>query len=296
MITFGGATSFVANLISNVVAFREGSVNQRLTTTMAMSTSRVILKTRIDGTSYAAACQQILDWISTGQAAYVVAANVHVVMTAYWHQSYQQIINGANLVTPDGMPLVWGLRLLGLRQQDRVYGPDLMLALCCQVAQEGIPIYLYGGTDATLEKLQNHLRYLFPNIVIVGAYSPPFRPLTSAEEVEDIERIKQTGAKLIFVGLGCPKQEVRMARHYQKLPTVIVGVGAAFNFHSKEVAQAPRWLMPLGLEWGYRFIQEPRRLWKSYLFNNPIFVILFALQLVHHLLLQMLADRTPPPT
>ncbi|BFM38775.1 WecB/TagA/CpsF family glycosyltransferase [Synechocystis sp. LKSZ1] len=259
-----------------------------------MPTSRVILKTRIDGTSYEMACQQILDWICTSQASYVVAANVHVVMTAYWQPTYQQVINEANLVTPDGMPLVWGLRLLGLHQQDRVYGPDLMLALCRQAAQQNIPIYLYGGTDKTLEKLQDYLRQLLPGLDITGAYSPPFRPLTFAEEAKDIERIRQAGAKLIFVGLGCPKQEIWMARHYRQLTAVMIGVGAAFNFHSGEVAQAPRWLMPLGLEWAYRLIREPRRLWRRYLFNNPIFVILFVLQLVHHLLSQMLAGSNPP--
>ncbi|MGI0489951.1 WecB/TagA/CpsF family glycosyltransferase [Pantanalinema rosaneae CENA516] len=242
--------------------------------------SRSILGTRIDATSYEDACDRIQTWALANRSCYVVAANVHVVMTAYWQRSYQQVINSAALVTSDGMPLVWGLRLLGIRHQPRVYGPDLMLAWCDRAAKVGLPIYLYGSTDETLQNLQSHLERRFPGLSIAGRHAPPFRPMTIEEEQADIDRIQASGAPVVFVGLGCPKQEEWMARQQHQLPAVMIGVGAAFSFHSGEVSQAPRWMMAWGLEWLYRFTQEPQRLWQRYLINNPTFVLLFGWQLV----------------
>lgn len=242
---------------------------------------RSIIGTRLDATSYQDACDRIQSWVEDNLSCYIVAANVHVVMMGYWHKTYRRLINSANLVTPDGMPLVWGLRLLGIKQQNRVYGPDLMLACCDRAARSQIPIYLYGGTEKTLIRLQANLQQRFPNLIIAGSYSPPFRPLSEDEEAADRERISQSGAKLVFVGLGCPKQEQWMARQQGKLTAVMLGVGAAFSFHSGEVAQAPRWLMKIGLEWLYRLLKEPRRLWQRYLINNPSFLLLFALQLLN---------------
>jgi N-acetylglucosaminyldiphosphoundecaprenol N-acetyl-beta-D-mannosaminyltransferase len=209
-----------------------------------------------------------------------VAANVHVVMSAYWNRSFQKIVNAAALVTPDGMPLVLGLRLLGNKKQSRVYGPDLMLAWCERAAQLQIPIYLYGGTEQTLEKLRYNLEQRFPGLEIAGSHAPPFRPLSLDEEAADIARIQASGAPVVFVGLGCPKQEKWMARQQGKLSAVMVGVGAAFRFHSGEVSQAPRWMMAWGLEWLYRLAMEPGRLWKRYLLHNPVFVVLFGWQLL----------------
>ena len=201
-------------------------------------------------------------------------------MMGYWQKRYREILNRAALVTPDGMPLVWAMRLLGIKQQTRVYGPDLMLEWCDRASKLQIPIYLYGGTNSTLEKLQTNLKQKFPNLIIAGVHSPPFRPLSMAEETEDIERIHNSGAKVVFVGLGCPKQELWMARQQGKLQAIMIGVGAAFNFHSGEVSQAPRWVMKMGFEWLYRFSCEPQRLWRRYLMNNPIFLGLFAWQLL----------------
>jgi N-acetylglucosaminyldiphosphoundecaprenol N-acetyl-beta-D-mannosaminyltransferase len=246
---------------------------------MALS-SRSILGTRIDATSYTDACDRIQSWVENHLFGYVVAANVHVVMTGYWQKNYRRIINGASLVTPDGMPLVWGSRLLGISQQSRVYGPDLMLAWCDRAASLQIPIYLYGGTENTLLHLQENLQKRFPNLIIAGSYSPPFRPLTEAEEAEDRQRIHASGAEVVFVGLGCPKQEEWMARQQGKLNAVAIGVGAAFSFHSGEVSQAPQWMMKFGLEWLYRFTREPKRLWQRYLINNPSFLVLFGLQML----------------
>lgn len=241
-----------------------------------------ILDVTVHVTSYQDTCDRIQTWARNKTSCYIVAANVHVVMTAYWQPHYQQIINRAAIVTPDGMPLVWALRLLGVSRQTRVYGPDLMLALCEKAATGGIPIYLYGGTEVVLNKLQANLQQRFPTLAIAGAYSPPFRPLTPEEESNDINRIHASGAAIVLVGLGCPKQEKWMARQQGLLQAVMVGVGAAFSFHSGEVSQSPRWLMNLGLEWLYRFAMEPRRLWRRYLVNNPAFVVLFGLQLCKH--------------
>jgi N-acetylglucosaminyldiphosphoundecaprenol N-acetyl-beta-D-mannosaminyltransferase len=243
-----------------------------------------ILGTRIDGVDYQEACDRIHQWAIQRNSCYIVAANVHVIMTAYWRKSYQQILNGAALVTPDGMPLVWGLRLLQNPQQTRVYGPDLMLKWCDRAAQSNLSIYLYGTTDPTLDPLKRNLQQQFPNLQIAGSYAPPFRTLTPVEEMADRDRIHASGASVVFVALGCPKQEEWMARQQGKLQAVMIGVGAAFSFHSGAVSQAPRWMMRFGLEWLYRFVMEPQRLWKRYLINNPAFVLLFGLQLVRQLI------------
>ncbi|MEN9252672.1 MAG: WecB/TagA/CpsF family glycosyltransferase [Thermostichales cyanobacterium BF3_bins_165] len=243
------------------------------------SAARVVVGTRVDATSYAQAVAQIAAWVEQGRSAYVVAANVHVLMTAWWHPEFRPVLAAADLVTPDGMPLVWALKLLGIPGATRVYGPDLMLALCEHCAREGIPIYLYGSTEMVLARLQENLTKRFPGLWVVGSQAPPFRPLTPGEESQAQEQIRASGAKVIFIGLGCPKQEQLMARWRGAIPGVMVGVGAAFNFHSGTVPQAPRWLMGLGLEWLYRWWQEPR-LWRRYLLNNPLFLILCGAQIL----------------
>ncbi|MGB3201441.1 MAG: WecB/TagA/CpsF family glycosyltransferase [Nodosilinea sp.] len=246
--------------------------------------TRRILKTHVNATSYDDACNRIQRWASVRRSCYVVAANVHVVMTGYMSARYQQIIDRAALVTADGMPLVMGLRLLGLPDQGRVYGPDLMLAWCDRAAQLGLPIYLYGGTDAMLGKMAANLQQRFPGLPIAGTHAPPFRPQSAAEAAADVDRINQSGARVVFVGLGCPKQEQWMHCHQGQVQAVMIGVGAAFSFFSGEVTQAPRWMMRLGLEWLYRLSQEPRRLWQRYLINNPLFVLFFGMQLARHYL------------
>lgn len=242
--------------------------------------THLILGSRIDVTNYDDACDRIVQWSAERRSCYIVAANVHVVMTAYWNQAYRQVVNNAALVTSDGMPLVWALRLLGQQKATRVYGPDLMLAWCQRALDTQLSIYLYGGTEAMLQRLQQKLRSQFPQLLIAGAYAPPFRELTSAEEAKDIERINASGANVVFVALGCPKQEYWMARQQGHIHAVMIGVGAAFAFHSGEVKQAPRWIMAAGLEWLYRFAVEPKRLWKRYLINNPAFILLFGMQLL----------------
>ncbi len=241
---------------------------------------RHILNTRVHLTSYTDVGERLLEAIQKQQWGYVAIANVHMVMTGYWQTDFQQIINNALITTPDGMPLVWGLKLLGFKNATRVYGPDLMLHCCAIAEQENIPVYFYGSRPDTLEKLRQNLLTKFPNLAIVGAIAPPFRPLTPEEEQTTLNDIGQSGAKLIFVGLGCPKQERWMAKYTDQLPGILLGVGAAFDFHAGTVSQAPRWMMRLGLEWLFRLLQEPRRLWKRYVVNNAAFVALFIVQFV----------------
>jgi N-acetylglucosaminyldiphosphoundecaprenol N-acetyl-beta-D-mannosaminyltransferase len=242
--------------------------------------THLILGSRIDFTSYDDACDRIAHWSAERRSCYIIAANVHVVMTAYWNRAYRQVINDAVLVTPDGMPLVWALRLLGQQYATRVYGPDLMLAWCQRASDAQLSIYLYGGTEEMLQRLQQKLQLQFRHLIIAGAYAPPFRELTPTEEAQDIERINASGANVVFVALGCPKQEYWMAHQQGHIHAVMIGVGAAFAFHSGEVKQAPRWIMAVGLEWLYRFAVEPKRLWKRYLINNPAFILLFGVQLL----------------
>ncbi|PZO44581.1 MAG: glycosyltransferase [Pseudanabaena frigida] len=241
-----------------------------------------IINVDIDCTSYEDTCDRIAAFARQAKSCYVVAANVHVVMTAFWNPAYRQVLANAEIVTPDGMPLVWGMRLLGSKQQQRVYGPDLMLNLCDRVAKENLSIYLFGATVNTLDKLEQNLKAKFPNLAIAGKHAPPYldidSPKFASQLSEDIQLMANSGAKIVFVALGCPKQEIWMSRASDQLSVVAIGVGAAFDFHSGQVSQAPRWMMAIGLEWLYRFCQEPLRLWQRYLINNPCFVILFGMQ------------------
>ncbi|AFY74633.1 exopolysaccharide biosynthesis protein, WecB/TagA/CpsF family [Synechococcus sp. PCC 7502] len=249
---------------------------------MKSAQSYQVLKTNIQATSYNDACDRIEGWVNAEKSCYIVAANVHVVMTGYWDRKYQRVLDHADLVTPDGMPLVWALRLLGATQQPRVYGPDLMLAWCDRSCNLGYSIYLYGSTEQTLENLKQNLKQKFPTLAIAGSYSPPFTSESNLRDQleQDCNLIKASGAKVIFVGLGCPKQEYWMAEAQGKINAVMIGVGAAFDFHGGQVTQAPRWMMGSGLEWLYRLRQEPQRLWRRYLINNPIFIILFLIQFI----------------
>ncbi|MDS3860697.1 WecB/TagA/CpsF family glycosyltransferase [Thermosynechococcaceae cyanobacterium BACA0444] len=245
--------------------------------------SRYILGTRVDVTTYDQAWEMFGTWIAQEQWGYVVAANVHVVMSGVWQRAFQRVVNQAALVTADGMPLVWALKALGVKNPQRVYGPDLILAGCAWAEKNGNAIYLYGSDENGLSQLQARLLHQFPALIIAGSHAPPFQSRFPAHDlalIQDCERIAASGAKIVFVGLGCPKQEYWLADYAPLIPAIVLGVGAAFAFHSGQVKQAPRWMMGLGLEWLFRFSQEPRRLWQRYLLNNPMFVILLAWQLL----------------
>jgi N-acetylglucosaminyldiphosphoundecaprenol N-acetyl-beta-D-mannosaminyltransferase len=242
--------------------------------------ARRILGMRVDATSYAHAARQILGWARSGESRYVCVATVNNVIEAYDDPAYGAIMEAADLVTPDGMPLVWGLRLLGVAGATRVYGPDLTPVVCRLAAQEGIPVGFYGGATDVLDELTATLQRRFPDLIVAHHASPPFRPLTSYEERRTLEDLDRSGARILFVGLGTPKQELWMAAHKNEVNAVMLGVGAAFDFLAGRKRQAPRLVQRLGLEWGHRLVHEPRRLWRRYLYRNPRFVVLFATQLL----------------
>lgn len=198
--------------------------------------------------------------------------NVHVVVSASCDAAYRDIINGSDMATPDGAPVAWMMRRQGYTGQPRISGPDLMWALCERAEKEHLPVYCYGCTPATLALLEARLRAAFPALRI-AMESPPFRALSAEEDAAAVARINASGAGLVFVGLGCPKQERWMAEHRGRIHAVMIGVGAAFDFHAGTVRRAPAWMRDRGLEWLHRLLSEPRRLWRRYLVTNTLFII-----------------------
>ena len=229
-----------------------------------------------------------LDWIDGAVAArhrgYVCVAATHTVMATGDDAGLRAAVLGADFTVPDGQPLVWALKLLGHRIDDRVYGPDLMDRACARAARTGQRFYLYGGRNqGALAQLARVLRLRYPGLRIVGGYSPPFRALSEEEVDAVVAEINHAKPDVVWVGIGVPKQEKWMAALRDRTDApVLVGVGAAFAFHAGLVPQAPSWMQSAGLEWLYRLGQEPRRLWKRYLTNNPRFVLGFARQYVRH--------------
>jgi N-acetylglucosaminyldiphosphoundecaprenol N-acetyl-beta-D-mannosaminyltransferase len=197
------------------------------------------------------------------------------VMESKRDKQLRRIHNDAGLVTPDGMPLVWLSRLHGHDHAERVYGPDLMLALCEHSLSKGYKHYFYGGGEGVHERLAKNLQQRFPGLRVVGGYSPPFRSLTREEDEQVAQSINAADPDIVWIGLSTPKQERWMAEHVGRLTApVLIGVGAAFDFHSGLKKQAPRWMQRGGLEWLFRLATEPGRLWRRYLVNNPLFVLL----------------------
>ena len=239
-----------------------------------------ILGSRVDPTSYSEATAQILAWSLERTGRYVCAANVHMVMEAFDSPDFASIVNQADLVTPDGMPLVWSLRALGVHHQQRVYGPDLTLHVLRAASERRVPVGFYGGDPDTLQRMMIALHTSFPELKVAYQYSPPFRSLTSEEDNAVVNAIVSSGVRVLFVGLGCPKQERWMFDHREKLPLVMLGVGAAFDFIGGTKQQSPDWMQRIGLEWLFRFFQEPGRLWRRYLVQNPRFVWFIIWQLL----------------
>jgi N-acetylglucosaminyldiphosphoundecaprenol N-acetyl-beta-D-mannosaminyltransferase len=222
--------------------------------------------------------------IAAGAQGYLTAAAVNLVMSAQEEPETLAAVLAATLAVPDGQPLVWALRALGYPRATRVYGPDLMAEFCARAARTGVPIYLYGGrSDPARKLLEDRLCERFPGLRIVGGSSPPFRPLTFEEDEREVELINASGAAVVWVGTGQPRQEKWMHEMRPRLsPPLLVGVGAAFDFHAGLVSQAPRWMQRNGLEWTYRLSREPRRLWRRYARYNPRFVAGFSRQYLRH--------------
>jgi N-acetylglucosaminyldiphosphoundecaprenol N-acetyl-beta-D-mannosaminyltransferase len=235
---------------------------------------------RVDATSYQDATEQIVGWARRSESRYVCVAAVNNVMQAYDDEDFRKAMNRADLVTPDGMPLVWGLRWLGVSPATRVYGPELTPALLEAAAKRAIPVGFYGGAPEVLDTFVLEARRRWPDLKVVYACSPPYRQLTTQEDAAVARTIEVSGARIVLVGLGCPKQELWMASHVGRFGAVLVGVGAAFDFLAGAKRQAPRVLQNAGLEWLFRLATEPKRLLKRYLGQNPRFAVLFAGQLV----------------
>jgi len=232
--------------------------------------------------------ERTIEWmdatIATGRRGYVCVAAVHTVMACQEDPELRAAVLGSDLTVPDGQPLVWAMNALGHDLSSRVYGPDLMARYCERAALTGARMFLYGGRNqGALVQLALNLRTRYPGLNIVGGYAPPFRALTAEEEGFVLDEINRSQADVVWVGIGVPKQEKWMAAMRDRLRApVLVGVGAAFDFHAGLVSQAPRWMQSMGLEWAYRLLQEPGRLWRRYLRYNPRFVLGFLRQWLAH--------------
>lgn len=246
-----------------------------------------VLGVGVTSTTYEGAVSAITAAAREGRTACVTALAVHGLVTASDDEGLARALNAFEMVTPDGQPLRWALnRLYKAGLDDRVYGPELMLKICREAANEGIRIYLYGSEGHVVDRLRNNLLSLFPGLLIAGSEPSLFRPLTAAEDQALTERIKESGARILFVGLGCPLQERFAHEHRNRLEAVQVCVGAAFDFHSGNKKMAPQWMQRSSLEWLYRLLQEPRRLGRRYLTTNTLFVA----KLLPHLIL---SGKTP---
>lgn len=239
-----------------------------------------VLGAPIDAITRAGAVQRIAAWARQRESRYVCICNAHSVVTAAQDPRFMQVIAQADMATPDGAPVAWMLRRQGIDGQQRVSGPDLMLDYLDQAAVTAEPIFLYGGTEDTLQRLQDRLHARWPSLRIAGAISPPFHALSPQEDQAVVQQINASGAGTVWVSLGCPKQEMWMAAHRDHVRAVMVGVGAAFDFHAGTLSRAPLWMQNCGLEWLHRLASEPRRLWKRYLLTNIAFVIRAARQLL----------------
>jgi len=238
-----------------------------------------ILGVHVSAINMYQALRAIDHWIVHREKYYVCVTPAHGVMECQTQPDLKQIFNSSGLTTPDGMAIVWLLKLMGYHHVSRVYGPDLMLAVCHRSQEMRYRHFLYGGNPNVPETLALNLQSRFPDLNIVGAYSPPFRPLTVEEDEKIIETINQVQPDVVWVGLSTPKQELWMAEHLGKINApVMIGVGAAFDFLSGNKKQAPRWVQQIGLEWLFRLSTEPARLWRRYV-QYPVFVLLVLGQL-----------------
>lgn len=238
-----------------------------------------VIGSPVDVMKWPTALTRLSRWAAGHESRYVCICNAHSLVTARRDVGFGQVIAAADMATPDGAPLAWMIRRLTGQPQERINGPDLMWRYCEQAAGRGESIYLYGGMPETLELLQHNLREAFPQLVVAGAYSPPYRALTEAEDQAVVEAINSSGAGTVWVSLGCPKQERWMAEHKGRINAVMIGVGAAFDYHAGTIKRAPLWMQKNGLEWLHRLWSEPRRLWKRYLVTNTLFVWYAARQL-----------------
>ena len=224
--------------------------------------------------------QTIIKWASTRESKTVCVANVHMLMEAHWNPEFANVLRNADLVTPDGMPLVWMMRQMGVRYQDRVAGMDIFLELCKLAQAQKLSVLFLGSQTEILSKIRKRLEQEFPQLEIAAMEPLPFRPLTESEDEALIQKVNSSGAGIVLVSLGCPKQENWMALHKDKIQGVMIGLGGVFPIYAGIQKRAPRIVRDLGLEWLYRWIQEPRRLWRRYIKTIPPFIWLAIKQLL----------------
>ncbi|MBO9542808.1 WecB/TagA/CpsF family glycosyltransferase [bacterium] len=229
---------------------------------------------------------QMVKWAESRESRVVCVANVHMVMEAHSDPTFCQVLEAADLVTPDGMPLVWALRLFGKREQDRAAGMDLLMAISSAGEQRGLKLFLVGSTPEVLSKIRARLAVDYPRLIVVGAISPPFRDLMPEEEAHTVAAINASGAHFVLVALGCPKQEKWMGRHRGQIEAVMVGLGGAFPVYAGIQKRAPAWMRNIGLEWVFRLALEPKRLWRRYFTTNLPFVWLLSIEVVHRFLVR----------
>lgn len=254
-----------------------------------------VLGVRVNAIDYNGAVQRVVDAARMQRPLAVSALAVHGLMTGVLDQAHRYRLNQFELIVPDGHPVRWALNWLHKSKlPDRVYGPNLMLEVCRTAATAELPIFLFGGSESLLAELKSRLVEQFPDIQIVGTRASKFRTLTDAERSELVEEIQSSGAKIAFVGLGCPRQEVFAYEMKEQVSMPLLAVGAAFNFHAGQLSQAPRWMQDRGLEWFYRLLKEPKRLWRRYLLLNPLYVSLLTLQLLK--IYSLNPDSANPPT
>lgn len=239
-----------------------------------------VLGVRISAVNMADAVALAEQWIAARRPGYICMTGVHGVMEAHGDQELLRVLNSAALNAPDGMPMSWVGRFQGYSEMDRVFGPDFMMEICRRSVSTGYRHYLCGGRPGVADALRNALQMKFPGICVVGTYTPPFRDLTASEEQELIAGVRAAKPDIVWVGLSTPKQERFMAAWLGRLETpLMVGVGAAFDYHTGNIRDAPQWVKRAGLQWLHRLAQDPARLWRRYLRNNPAFLWHIALQL-----------------
>lgn len=232
-----------------------------------------------DVVTHDAAIAKVAELVKNG-GGYACFSTVHMVMESYDDAEFARKVNGADLIVTDGMPIVWMQKLQGKKAASRVRANDLMISLCAFAEKNNLSVGFYGGRQEVIDGILERARKDYPALKIAYAVSPPFRLLTKAEDAEIVDEINRSRVDILFMGLGCPKQENWMAAHTDKLKAVMLGVGASFDFYAGNVKESPEWMGKLGLEWLYRLTQEPKRLWKRYLILNPRFVWLATLQLL----------------
>jgi N-acetylglucosaminyldiphosphoundecaprenol N-acetyl-beta-D-mannosaminyltransferase len=241
-----------------------------------------VLGVGVDVLEWGCAVERIASWAHSGESRYVSICDAHSIVLASRDETHGRHIRSADMVTPDGWPVAWMLRCTADPSQRRINGPDLMWRLLGRAEADGLKVFFYGTTEATLAALRERLQREFPRLQMVGMHSPPFRPLSAEEDERDVQMINASGAQLVMTGLGCPKEDRWMYEHRGRVQAVTLGIGAGIDFWAGNVRRAPMWMREHGLEWVFRLGCEPRRLWRRYLVHNSLFIAGAARQLWQH--------------